>query len=148
MLQVGRATPQPVSDRQKACELRFPDSLMTVRTLYTQFAKLVGSPSSPRSLGMHELTAQYAPVLQDKPSLAHESALTQEQDISKATPNLKAYKLAIHQAAVSISKRPVPDSMSHSSIGTVREVRAAQEAEAIAKVRPSWGKHLTSRRAR
>lgn len=89
-----------------------------MRTLFTQYQKL------------------YSGIAHLNPTLTHESALAQEGETSASTANLRAYKLAIHQAAVSISKRPPPDSLNHSSIGTVREVRAAQEAEAIAKVRP------------
>ena len=104
----------------------------SVRTLFTQYQKLVCAAIVPRGL---QLTLQYAKILKDNPTLAHESALAQEADTSASTNNLKAYKLAIHQAAVSISRRPVPDRIPHSSIGTVRESRAAQEAEAVAKVR-------------
>lgn len=87
----------------------------SVRTLFTQFQKL------------------YAGVLEQQPTLAHESSLAQENDISGTTNNLKAYKSAIHHAAVSISRRPPPDRIPHSSIGTVRESRAAQQAEQLAK---------------
>lgn len=43
------------------------------------------------------------------------------------------YKSAIHHAAVQISRRPKPDSVSHTSIGTVKESKAATEAAAVAK---------------
>lgn len=65
-----------------------------------------------------------------KPQLAHESTLAQEQEVSSATNNLKAYKLAVHHAAVSVSRRKPPDRIPHPSIGTVKQSLAATEAEA------------------
>lgn len=43
------------------------------------------------------------------------------------------YKSAIHHAAVQISRRPKPDRVPHTSIGTVKESKAATEAAAVAK---------------
>ncbi|WVO13069.1 hypothetical protein L204_100679 [Cryptococcus depauperatus] len=93
-----RSSPQPRTDRQKA-----------LNTLYTQFSKL------------------YASILHLSPSLAHESTLAQESEISSLCSSLTAYKSAIHHAAVSISRRPLPDQIPHHSIGTVKESRAATE---------------------
>ncbi|WOO85734.1 Exonuclease GOR [Vanrija pseudolonga] len=102
MLRIGKSTPQPVSDRQKG-----------LRTLYDQFVKLYGD------------------LLYDHPDLARESAILQEQEISASAGQLKAYKSAIHHAAVSVSRRPPPDSVSHPSIGTVKQSRAATEAAKV-----------------
>ena len=41
--------------------------------------------------------------------------------------NLRAYKTAIHHAAVSVSRRPPPDTINHPSVGTVKQSRAAHE---------------------
>ncbi|KAL7423563.1 RNA exonuclease 3 [Cryptotrichosporon argae] len=95
----GKAAPQPIADRTKA-----------LQTLFTQYTNL------------------YAPILSSHPELAHESALAQEAEISAGSPNLRAYKTAIHHAAVNISRRPAPDSRTHPSVGTVKEARAATEA--------------------
>ncbi|GMK55225.1 hypothetical protein CspeluHIS016_0202810 [Cutaneotrichosporon spelunceum] len=97
-------SPQPIADRQKA-----------LRTLYTQFEKL------------------YSQVLPQYPSLAQESAVDQESEVSATTRNVKAYKMAIHQAAVSISRRAPPDSVPHVSIGTVKQCRETAEAAEVAK---------------
>jgi len=53
--------------------------------------------------------------------------LKQEAEISASSSNLKIYKNAIHQAAVSISRRTQPTNLSHPSIGTIRESRLATE---------------------
>ncbi|WVQ85724.1 hypothetical protein IAT38_007890 [Cryptococcus sp. DSM 104549] len=96
-----KVSPQPRTDRQKG-----------LTTLYRQYAKL------------------YEPVLHLSPDLAHTSALAQEADTSSSSSTLTAYKLAIHQAAVQISRRPPPTSLAHPSIGTVKESRAkAAQAE-------------------
>ncbi|KAK8865616.1 hypothetical protein IAR55_000760 [Kwoniella newhampshirensis] len=99
-----QASPHPRTDRQKA-----------LGTLYTQFSKL------------------YAPILHLSPELAHQSALTQEAEISSSSTTLRAYKTAIHHAAVSVSRREPPDSIPHPSIGTLRESRIATEAAEKAK---------------
>lgn len=52
--------------------------------------------------------------------------------MSSTTRNVKAYKIAIHQAAVSISRRAPPDRVPHPSIGTVKQCREAAEAAKIA----------------
>ncbi|WVQ71267.1 hypothetical protein IAR50_000793 [Cryptococcus sp. DSM 104548] len=93
-----KATPQPRTDRQKA-----------LTTLFTQFSKL------------------YAPIIHLKPSLAHETTLSQENEISASSSSLRTYKTAIHHAAVSISRRPPPTSLSHPSIGTIKESREKSE---------------------
>ncbi|KLT45408.1 ribonuclease H-like protein [Cutaneotrichosporon oleaginosum] len=99
-----KLSPQPLADRQKA-----------LGTLYAQFEKL------------------YSRVLDQHPKLAQESALNQEDETSRNTRSIKAYKMAIHQAAVSISRRAPPDRVPHISIGTVKQCRAAAEAAEIAK---------------
>ncbi|TXT04930.1 hypothetical protein VHUM_04013 [Vanrija humicola] len=99
MLRIGKLTPQPVSDRQKGL-----------------------------STGAHSANAKYGNLLLEHPNLARESALLQEQEISASNGQLKAYKTAIHHAAVSVSRRPPPDSLEHPSIGTVKQSRAATEA--------------------
>ncbi|CAD6584729.1 MAG: RNA exonuclease 3 [Tremellales sp. Tagirdzhanova-0007] len=94
-------SPQPWADRQKG-----------LQTLFTQYSKL------------------YSTIPAESVQLARRSALEQENETSAASANLKAYKSAIHHAAVSISRRPHPDSVAHPSIGTVRESRIAfAEAE-------------------
>ncbi|BEI85511.1 hypothetical protein CcaverHIS002_0509120 [Cutaneotrichosporon cavernicola] len=103
-LPLTKFSPQPIADRQKA-----------LRTLYTQFEKL------------------YSHVLSHHPSLAQESAIDQESEVSTTTRNVKAYKMAIHQAAVSISRRSPPDSVPHASIGTVKQCREAAEAAEAAR---------------
>lgn len=71
---------------------------------------------------------QYAQISATHPDLASQSALSQESEISSSSPTLSAYKTAIHHSAVSISRRPPPDSVPHPSIGTVRESREAHLA--------------------
>ncbi|WWD18207.1 hypothetical protein CI109_102657 [Kwoniella shandongensis] len=94
-----QASPHPRTDRQKA-----------LGTLYTQFSKL------------------YAQILHLAPELAHQNALTQESEISSSSTTIRAYKTAIHHAAVSVSRRKPPDTIPHPSIGTLRESRLATEA--------------------
>lgn len=76
---------------------------------------------------------QYSGISKANPNLARESAIEQERDISETSSNLKVYKSAIHHAAVQISRRPKPDRVPHTSIGTVKESKAATEAAAVAK---------------
>lgn len=85
------------------------DAFVLVGTLHTQFVKL------------------YSRILQISPSLAHDSSLAQEAEISSSSTSLRAYKTAIHHAAVAISRRPPPTSIPHPSIGTVKESRIATE---------------------
>lgn len=59
--------------------------------------------------------------------MAHKSALAQEAEISASSPNVRAYKSAMHHAAVAVSRRPPPDSLDHPSIGTNKESRTAHE---------------------
>lgn len=80
-----------------------------MQTLFTQYSKL------------------YSQISVAHPNLAAEHTLAQEAEISASSPNVKAYKTAIHHAAVSISRRPVPDSLAHTSIGTVKESREKVE---------------------
>ncbi|WVW80449.1 hypothetical protein I302_102431 [Kwoniella bestiolae CBS 10118] len=93
-----KPSPHPRPDRQKG-----------LNTLYTQYAKL------------------YAPILHLSPDLAHTSAFAQEAETASSSSNVRIYKTAIHQAAVSISKRSPPDTLDHPSIGTVKESRVAHE---------------------
>lgn len=76
---------------------------------------------------------QYAPILSSCPDLAHKSAIAQEADTSASSANLRAYKSAIHHAAVNISRRPPPTSPNHPSVGTVKESRVATDAAEKAK---------------
>lgn len=51
---------------------------------------------------------------------------------------MRSYKTAIHHAAVNISRRPIPDSLDHPSVGTVKESRIAVEsAEKVQASRPT-----------
>ncbi|ODN84088.1 hypothetical protein L202_00105 [Cryptococcus amylolentus CBS 6039] len=93
-----KVTPQPRTDRQKG-----------LATLFTQFSKL------------------YGPIIHLEPSLAHDTTLSQENEISASSSSLRTYKTAIHHAAVSISRRPPPTSLSHPSVGTVKESREKGE---------------------
>jgi RNA exonuclease 1 len=68
---------------------------------------------------------QYTPVSALDPSLASRSATAEELDISASSPDLASYKRAIHHTAVSISRRPPPDSLDHPSVGTARVSRTA-----------------------
>lgn len=123
-----KLSPQPIADRQQACgySLTLMLKLTSVRTLFTQFEKLVsvdrGSP----------LIWQYSVILPQQPALAHDSSIDQESEVSTTTRNVKAYKMAIHQAAVSISRRTPPDRIPHLSIGTVKQCREAAEAAKVA----------------
>ena len=74
-----------------------------------------------------QFTKLYAPILSSAPEIAHTSALAQEAEVSASSNNLRSYKSAIHHAAVSISRRPPPDSADHPSVGTVKQSRAAFE---------------------
>ncbi|ODO12042.1 hypothetical protein I350_00826 [Cryptococcus amylolentus CBS 6273] len=80
-----------------------------IATLFTQFSKL------------------YGPIIHLEPSLAHDTTLSQENEISASSSSLRTYKTAIHHAAVSISRRPPPTSLSHPSLGTVKESREKGE---------------------
>ncbi|WWC60601.1 uncharacterized protein I303_103175 [Kwoniella dejecticola CBS 10117] len=93
-----KPSPHPRPDRQKG-----------LNALYTQYSKL------------------YKPILHLSPELAHTSAFAQEAETASVSSNVRIYKTAIHQAAVSISRRPPPDSVDHPSVGTVKESRAAFE---------------------
>ncbi|KAL1405196.1 RNA exonuclease 3 [Vanrija albida] len=92
MLRIGKSTPQPISDRQKG-----------LRTLYEQFVKLYGG------------------LLRDHPDLARESALAQEQEISASTGQLKAYKTAIHHAAVSEDDKKLAETEAFKTTVAVRD---------------------------
>ncbi|WWC88171.1 uncharacterized protein L201_003076 [Kwoniella dendrophila CBS 6074] len=91
-------SPHPRTDRQKGLNI-----------LYTQYSKL------------------YSEILHLSPDLAHKSAFDQESETAISSSNVRIYKTAIHQAAVSISRRPIPDNLEHPSIGTVKESRVATE---------------------
>ncbi|ORY24702.1 exonuclease [Naematelia encephala] len=93
-----RNSPQPYADRQKG-----------LTTLYTQYAKL------------------YSKLPASSSQLAHDHTFAEEASVSASSPNLRAYKTAIHHAAVSISRRPIPDSLDHPSTGTIKASRAAHE---------------------
>ncbi|EIW72717.1 hypothetical protein TREMEDRAFT_24631 [Tremella mesenterica DSM 1558] len=97
-LPLFRRTPQPYADRQKG-----------LQTLFAQFNKL------------------YVQILRQSPKLAQESALAQEEEVSSTSTNLAAYKRSIHHAAVSISRRPIPTTIPHPSIGTIKVSREAYE---------------------
>nr|XP_019000061.1 uncharacterized protein I203_07218 [Kwoniella mangroviensis CBS 8507]OCF63522.1 hypothetical protein I203_07218 [Kwoniella mangroviensis CBS 8507] len=85
-------------------------------------------PRPDRQKGCDEYVVHpYAPILHLSPDLAHTSAFSQESETAAASSNVRIYKTAIHQAAVSISKRIPPDKLDHPSIGTVKESRVAHE---------------------
>lgn len=130
-LQLGKLTPQPISDRQKACEQSVHDAQWLTHNSAHPIHPISEACAlfSRCQIDPH----QYSALLAQHPTLAHESALAQEKEISGSTNNLKAYKTAIHHAAVSVSRRPKPDSVPHTSIGTVKESRAAEEAQKLAK---------------
>ncbi|WVF70973.1 hypothetical protein IAT40_005769 [Kwoniella sp. CBS 6097] len=94
-----KPSPIPRPDRQKG-----------LIALYTQYTKL------------------YAPILDTAPDLAHQSAFAQELETLATSSNPRTYKTAIHHAAVSIMRRPPPNSVTHPSVGTVKESRLAFEA--------------------
>ncbi|WRT65966.1 uncharacterized protein IL334_002917 [Kwoniella shivajii] len=95
-----KPSPHPRADRQKG-----------LNTLYAQYAKL------------------YSAVLHISPDIAHNSAFAQEAEVAASSSNVRIYKTAIHQAAVSVSRRPPPDKLDHPSIGTVKESRANFEVQ-------------------
>lgn len=73
---------------------------------------------------------QYSSIPSVSPELAKESAIQQESDISTTSSNLAAYKRAIHHAAVQVSRRTKPDSISHPSVGTMKDsIKATERAE-------------------
>ncbi|KAK4683784.1 RNA exonuclease, partial [Tremellales sp. Uapishka_1] len=98
---IDKKSPQPIADRQKA-----------LATLFTQYHKL------------------YSQVIHLDPTLSQTSTLQQESEISSTASNIRAYKTAIHHAAVSVSRRPPPTSIPHPSIGTLKESRLATELAA------------------
>lgn len=75
------------------------------------------------------------------PDLASKSSLEEEAEISASSADLKAYKRAIHHAAVSVSRRIPPTSLEHPSVGTVRQAR-----EATAKAEKAAASRLTRKR--
>lgn len=77
---------------------------------------------------------QFATVLPSAPDLAHTISLAEEAEISAtSSANLRVYKTAIHQAAVSISRRAPPDTLTHPSVGTIKQSRVKHEAIATIK---------------
>ncbi|WVQ96989.1 hypothetical protein IAU59_004098 [Kwoniella sp. CBS 9459] len=104
----GRPPVLPIS--LKPSPIPRPDRQKGLIALHTQYAKL------------------YAPILDVTPDLAHQSAFAQELETLATSSNPRTYKTAIHHAAVSIMRRPPPDSVNHPSVGTVKESRLAFEA--------------------
>ncbi|OCF31871.1 RNA exonuclease 1 [Kwoniella heveanensis CBS 569] len=105
---IGRPPVLPIN--LKPSPIPRPDRQKGLIALYTQYAKL------------------YASILHSAPDLAHQSAFAQELETLANSSNPRTYKAAIHHAAVSIMRRPPPDSITHPSVGTVRESRLAFEA--------------------
>ncbi|KAJ7068361.1 ribonuclease H-like domain-containing protein [Mycena amicta] len=60
-------------------------------------------------------------------SLASEHALRQEQEIYEKS-NKQTYRVAVIQCCAAIKRRPIPDSISHESVGLLSEVLARAEA--------------------
>ncbi|RDB22461.1 Exonuclease GOR [Hypsizygus marmoreus] len=69
----------------------------------------------------------YQKVLQASPTIASEHALKQEDEIYKKSSKL-TYRNAIIQCAAALKRRPIPDSLSHASVGTEAELTARAES--------------------
>ncbi|KAK1236481.1 RNA exonuclease 3 [Marasmius sp. AFHP31] len=70
----------------------------------------------------------YERVLPNNPSLASEHALKQEEEVYSKSGKT-TYRHAVIQSVAALKRRPVPDSISHSSVGTEGEIAARIEAE-------------------
>ncbi|KAL0566277.1 RNA exonuclease 3 [Marasmius crinis-equi] len=70
----------------------------------------------------------YERILPTNPSLASEHALKQEGEIYSKSGK-STYRHAVIQSVAALKRRPVPDSPSHSSVGTDEEIAARTEAQ-------------------
>ena len=88
----------------------------------------------------------YKAILPDNPSLASEHALKQEEDVYKVSTKLTyrnaslivlalswtylyIYLQAVIQCVAALKRRPIPDSVSHPSVGTEAEITARADAQ-------------------
>ena len=86
----------------------------------------------------------YKAILPDNPSLASEHALKQEGDVYKVSTKLTyrnaslivlalfwtyMYLQAVIQCVAALKRRPIPNSVSHPSVGTEAEIIARAEAQ-------------------
>ncbi|KAG6821620.1 hypothetical protein H0H93_000129 [Arthromyces matolae] len=92
----------------------------------------------------------YKSILPKKPSLAAEHALKQEEEVYKKSSKL-TYRNAAISCAGAIKRRPIPDSISHDSVGTEAELTARAEArksrQALRLARDHLESYLMSKEA-
>ncbi|KAL4076070.1 hypothetical protein V8B97DRAFT_2020358 [Scleroderma yunnanense] len=70
----------------------------------------------------------YEAIRSSNPTLASEHALRQEEEIYKKSTKL-TYRNAVINSIAALKKRPIPDSISHPSVGTEEEVAARIESQ-------------------
>ncbi|CAL1700748.1 unnamed protein product [Somion occarium] len=68
----------------------------------------------------------YQNIIEANPTLAAEDALRQEEEVYSKTNKL-TYRNAVINSISSIKRRPLPDSRSHPSVGTVAEIAKREE---------------------
>ncbi|GLB33907.1 putative EXOIII [Lyophyllum shimeji] len=90
-------------------QVAIPVRQTMLKTLYDHFAVL------------------YHAILPKNPTLASEHALKQEDEVYKKSSKL-TYRNAVIQCAAALKRRPVPDSLSHPSVGTEAELAARSES--------------------
>ncbi|KAF8076496.1 ribonuclease H-like domain-containing protein [Lyophyllum atratum] len=69
----------------------------------------------------------YHSILPKSPTIASEHALKQEDEVYKKSSKL-TYRNAVIQCAAALKRRPIPDSLSHPSVGTEAELAARAES--------------------
>ncbi|KAF9495402.1 hypothetical protein BDN71DRAFT_876921 [Pleurotus eryngii] len=69
----------------------------------------------------------YELILPAYPTLASEHALRQEEDVYKVSTKF-TYRNAVITTVASLKRRPVPDGISHPSVGTERDIAEREEA--------------------
>ncbi|KAF5387710.1 hypothetical protein D9615_000495 [Tricholomella constricta] len=69
----------------------------------------------------------YHAILPKSPTIASDHALKQEEEVYKKSSKL-TYRNAVIQCAGALKRRPIPDSLSHPSVGTEADIAARAEA--------------------
>ncbi|KAG6866436.1 hypothetical protein C0991_003954 [Blastosporella zonata] len=85
----------------------------------------------------------YHPILPKNPTIAADHALKQEEDVYKKSSKL-TYRNAVITCVAALKRRPVPDSLSHDSVGTEAELAARQVARKSRKALRLTRDHLES----
>ncbi|KAG5648975.1 hypothetical protein DXG03_000324 [Asterophora parasitica] len=70
----------------------------------------------------------YHPILPKSPTIAADHALAQEEEVYKKSSKL-TYRNAVIQCCAALKRRPIPDSLSHPSVGTEAEITQRADAQ-------------------